>query len=375
MDEDFNFEIGNRDAGTRARTGVIRTPHGLVETPAFLPIGTRGAVKGMAPWELENIGFEMILSNTYHLYLRPGEEPIEQTGGLHAFMGWPHPILTDSGGFQIFSLSKTLKVEEDGVYFRSIYDGSEHLFTPQKVVAIQEALGSDIAMILDHCCAYPASRQEVEASVATTLEWAKMSLGEKKLSAQALFGIVQGGSYPDLRRRSAEQTAELDFPGYGIGGLSVGEPREVMLECLEAQTVILPEPAPRHLLGIGDPEGMLRAIALGIDLFDCVMPTRMARNGVAFTRQGKMNLRHSNYRSDPLPLDEDCSCPACKSFSRAYLRHLHKGNEMLAHRLLTWHNLSFMRRLILDCRAAIGAGRMVELIQEWQGWDKFIPAD
>ncbi|OFW66095.1 MAG: tRNA guanosine(34) transglycosylase Tgt, partial [Actinobacteria bacterium RBG_19FT_COMBO_54_7] len=313
----FQFEIIDRDAATRARTGIIRTARGNVETPAFLPVGTRGAVKGMAPWELEDIGFKMLLSNTYHLYLRPGAELIHEAGGLHAFMNWPHPILTDSGGFQVFSLSKTLKVEEEGVFFRSVYDGSEHLLTPEKAVSIQESLASDIAMILDHCTAYPASREEVEASVATTLRWAKISVRKKKPGEQALFGIVQGGGYPDLRVRSAEETVAMDFPGYGIGGLSVGEPRELMLECLESQTAVLPESKPRHLLGIGDPEGLLQAIALGVDLFDCVMPTRMARNGVAFTREGKVNLRHARYRSDLLPLEGDCACPACKNFSRA----------------------------------------------------------
>lgn len=375
MAANFEFEIENRDPRTAARSGRIGTPHGEVLTPAFLPVGTRGAVKGMAPWELEEIGFEMILANTYHLYLRPGVHLIEDAGGLHAFMGWRRPILTDSGGFQVFSLSKTLKVEEGGVCFRSIYDGSEHLLTPGRALEAQEALGSDIAMILDYCAPYPVAREEVERSVRTTLGWAKISLREKRSGEQALFGIVQGGSYPDLRAQSAEETAALDFPGYGIGGLSVGEPREVMLECLEVQSRLLPEAKPRHLLGIGDPEGLLEAVALGVDLFDCVLPTRMARNGVAFTKGGRINLRHSAYASDLRRLDENCSCPACSSFTRAYLRHLYKGNEILAHRLLTWHNLQFMRGLMADCRAAIGAGRIVELIKEWKGWDQRIPSE
>jgi len=372
LPEGFEFEILQRDEATRARLGRIRTRHGEVLTPAFLPVGTRGAVKAMAPWELKEIGFQIILANLYHLYLRPGVPLIKEAGGLHAFMAWQGPALTDSGGFQVFSLSETLRVEEEGVRFRSIYDGSEHLLTPQTAVRLQEELGSDIAMILDHCVAYPASRQEVEASVEVTLRWARLSLSAKSRPQQALFGIVQGGAYPDLRKRSAEETAALDFPGYGIGGLSVGEPREAMLECLEVQTGVLPEEKPRHLLGIGDPQGLVEAVARGVDLFDCVMPTRMARNGVAFTRAGKVNLRHARYAKDLRPLEESCACPACSNFSRAYLRHLHQVNEILAHRLLTWHNLSFIQGVMLDCRAAIGAGRMDELFQEWKEWDERI---
>jgi queuine tRNA-ribosyltransferase len=372
LPEGLEFEILQRDAATRARLGRIRTRHGEVLTPAFLPVGTRGAVKAMAPWELKEIGFQIILANLYHLYLRPGVPLIKESGGLHAFMAWQGPVLTDSGGFQVFSLSETLRVEEEGVRFRSIYDGSEHLLTPQAAVRLQEELGSDIAMILDHCVAYPASRQEVEASVEVTLRWARLSLSAKRRPQQALFGIVQGGAYPDLRKCSAEETAALDFPGYGIGGLSVGEPREAMLECLEVQTGILPEEKPRHLLGIGDPQGLVEAVARGVDLFDCVMPTRMARNGVAFTRAGKVNLRHARYAKDLRPLEEGCACPACSNFSRAYLRHLHQVNEILAHRLLTWHNLSFIQGVMLDCRAAIGAGRMDKLFEEWKDWDERI---
>ncbi|MBC7246596.1 MAG: tRNA guanosine(34) transglycosylase Tgt [Actinobacteria bacterium] len=365
----MRFEIIRRDGGTAARVGRMMTAHGEVVTPAFLPVGTRGTVKAMAPWELAQIGFDMVLANTYHLFLRPGVETIEKAGGLHRFMGWDGPVLTDSGGFQVFSLSTAARVEEGGVRFRSVYDGSEHLLTPQAVVRIQERLGSDVAMVLDHCVAYPASRDEVRESVETTLRWAEASLAARRSDVQALFGIVQGGAYEDLRELSARLTAGMDFPGYGIGGLSVGEPRETMLRCLEVQARVLPEDRPRHLLGICDPEGMLRAIALGIDLFDCVLPTRMARTGVALTRQGRMNLRNARYRDDMRPLEEGCTCPACERFTRSYIRHLHGTGEILAHRLLTWHNLLFMQRLMLDCRAAIEAGRMLELIREWQGWD------
>ncbi len=370
----MRFEVLCRDPQTMARVGKLATPHGEVLTPTFLPVGTRGAVKSMAPWEVAGIGYRMILANTYHLYLRPGVEVIREAGGLHAFMGWEGPILTDSGGFQVFSLSPTFRVEEDGVRFRSVYDGSEHFLTPEAAVRVQEDLGSDVAMTLDHCVAYPATREEVEKSVETTLRWAERSLRARAREEQALFGIVQGGAYPDLRARSAELTAGLDFPGYGIGGLSVGEPREDMLRCLEVQSAILPEDRPRHLLGIGDPEGILESVALGMDLFDCVLPTRMARTGVAFTREGKLNLRHARYAEDLRPLEEGCPCPACRNFTRAYLRHLHRVNEMLAHRMLTWHNLTFMHRLLLDCRRAIEAGRMLELIREWRGWSSRHPS-
>ncbi len=364
-----------RDAATRARTGVLRTANGEVDTPVFLPVGTRATVKAMAPWELEGLGYRMILANTYHLMLRPGADLIEEMGGLHAFMGWPRPILTDSGGFQVFSLSPTLRVSEEGVLFRSVYDGSEHLLTPEGAVEAQEKLGSDVAMVLDHCVAYPATREEAERAVENTLDWARRSLAAREREDQMLFGIVQGGTFEDLRERSARETASLGFPGYGIGGLSVGEPREVMLACLEVQISVLPEGCPRHLLGIGDPEGILQAVSLGVDLFDCVLPTRMARNGVAMTREGKLNLRHARYRRDSRPLEEDCHCPACERFTRAYLRHLHTLNEILAHRLLTWHNLAFMRRLMLDCRSAIEAGRMIKLVRDWRGWSERVPGD
>ena len=360
----FGFEVARRDAGTRARTGVLRTAHGEVETPAFLPVGTRASVKAMAPWELEGLGYRMLLANAYHLMLRPGTGLIRDLGGLHAFMGWPHPILTDSGGFQVFSLSPILRVREEGVLFRSVYDGGEHLLTPEGAVEAQEELGSDVAMVLDHCVAYPSERNEVERAVDTTLAWARRSLCARRREGLMLFGIVQGGIYRDLRERSARETAALGFPGYGIGGLSVGEPREIMLECLEAQISILPEDRPRHLLGIGDPEGLLEAVALGVVLFDCVLPTRLARNGVAMTREGKVNLRHARYRGDASPLEEGCDCPACARFTRAYLRHLHSLNVILAHRLITWHNLAFLR---------IEAGRMLKLVREWSDWSERVP--
>lgn len=371
----FGFEILGEDGGTGARLGRMTTPHGEVTTPAFLPVGTRGTVKAMAPWELSDIGFQMVLANTYHLYLRPGSRLIERAGGIHAFMGWDGPLLTDSGGFQVFSLSKTLRVEEEGVVFRSVYDGSEHLFTPEKAVRVQEEMGSDIAMILDRCVEYPCPLREAERSVELTSQWARRSLGVHSREEQVIFGIVQGGVYPELRARSAMELKDMGFPGYGIGGLSVGEPRETMLSCIEIQDAILPRDRPRHLLGIGDPEGMLQAVARGMDLFDCVLPTRMARNGTALTRRGKMNLRNNRYGDDLRALEDNCPCPACTRLTRAYLRHLHRNNEILAHHLLTWHNLSFMQRLMVDCRAAIEAGRMLELIDEWRGWSDGSPGE
>lgn len=361
----------SRDMGSRARLGLIKTSRGEVRTPAFLPVGTRGTVKAMAPWELEELGYEMVLSNLYHLYLRPGIETIKEAGGLHRFVGWDRPILTDSGGFQVFSLSRILEVEDEGVRFRSVYDGSEVFMTPEEALRAQEALGSDIAVVLDYCVGYPAPVEEAKKGVELTRRWALRSLAARSSSnEQAVFGVVQGGTYPELRSRSAEELAQMDFDGYGIGGLSVGEPRELMVECVGIQTSILPEDKPRHLLGVGDPLGVVMAVSLGVDLFDCVLPTRMARTGVALTRYGRLNLRNSRFARDHGPLEEDCPCPACRRFSRAYLRHLHKVGEILAHRLLTWHNLQFMQRLMLDCREAIAAGRMNELIGRWKEWEE-----
>ncbi len=350
--------------------GILSTPRGEVRTPAFIPVGTRAAVKAMAPWELEEMGFEMILSNLYHLYLRPGLDAIREVGGIHRFAGWDRPILTDSGGFQVFSLSRILRVEEEGVRFRSVYDGNDVFLTPEEVVRAQELLGSDIAVVLDYCVGYPATKEETERAARLTAKWALRSLEVRRSEKQALFGVAQGGTYLDLRKLSAEELAQCDFDGFGIGGLSVGEPRELMAECVEVQTGILPEEKPRHLMGVGDPLGLVMAVALGVDLFDCVLPTRMARTGVAFTREGRINLRNARFAKDPSPLEEGCPCPACRRFTRAYLRHLHKVGEMLAHRLLTWHNLLFMQRLMLDCRDAIAAGRMNELIHFWREWEE-----
>jgi queuine tRNA-ribosyltransferase len=316
-----------------------------------MPVGSKAAVKTMTPGELRGAGAAMILSNAYHLYLRPGAKLLKKAGGLHRFMGWDGPILTDSGGYQIFSLSHMLKIDDEGVRFKSPIDGSDHFLTPADVIDIQQDIGSDIAMALDECPPYPADRASIEAANRRTAAWAKRCLERHKEhlgngSGQSLFGIVQGGVYPDLRRESVEAITDLDFPGYGIGGLSVGEPRPAMLETLEATTEHLPYDKPRYLMGVGDPEGLEKAIHLGVDMFDCVMPTRIARNGTAFVADGRLNILNAKNTDDFGPIEEGCGCYACRNFSRAYIKHLYKTGETLALRLLTWHNLYFVFQLI-----------------------------
>jgi queuine tRNA-ribosyltransferase len=347
----ISFEVTQRAAHGRGRIGRLTTPHGVIETPVFMPVGSKAAVRTMSPEELTQAGASMILSNAYHLYLQPGMETLKAMGGLHRFMHWDGPILTDSGGYQVFSLSHRLKMDADGVRFKSPIDGSDHYLTPAGVIDIQDVIGSDIAMVLDECPPYPADRDKVLSANRRTLDWAKLCLDRHRQlveagSPQSLFGIVQGGVYPDLRAESAAGLVELDFPGYGIGGLSVGEPRDLMLEALAATVEHLPEDKPRYLMGVGDPEGITRAIALGVDMFDCVMPTRIARNGTAFTQAGRLNILNAKNTRDPGPLDEGCGCYTCSNYSRAYVKHLYKTGETLALRLLTWHNLYFVFRLI-----------------------------
>ncbi len=366
----FKFEITAQDKDSGARLGRITTSHGTVETPAFMPVGTRATVKAMAPWELEELGFELLLANTYHLYLRPGVELIEQAGGLHNFMGWKGSLLTDSGGYQVFSLSKTLKLSEEGVSFRSVYDGSEHFLSPEVAVAAQESMGVDIAMVLDECVAYPTEKPYVEQSVQLSADWARRCKESQTREETVLFGIVQGGMFPDLRQRSAELTREIDFPGYGIGGFSVGEPQETMLELMTDLAPKLPGDAPRYLMGVGDPVGLIESIALGVDLFDCVLPTRLARNGTAWTSRGKLNIKNARHGTDLGPLDDACNCPACRTFSRAYLRHLYINREILALRLLTHHNLAFIATFMRNCRDAILAGRINELKKASRIWQQ-----
>ncbi len=353
----FKFTILARDKQTGARAGKIFTPHGEVGTPCFMPVGTKGAIKTLSPRELKEIGAQMILSNTYHLYLRPGPELIEKAGGLHGFMGWDGPILTDSGGYQVFSLSRLRKLNEEGVEFQSIIDGSWHFFTPEKVMEIQEKLGADIVMVLDECPPYQASRKEVEEATWRSIKWAKRSKEAKKENQQVLFGIVQGGFYKDLRKLSVEETVKIGFPGYALGGISVGEPQEVSREIVFYTASLLPEDKPRYLMGVGDPEGILEGVGAGIDLFDSALPTRIARGGTVFTRSGKLNLRNQACKEDFSPLEPACSCYACKHFSRAYLRHLYLSDEILAHRLLTLHNLHFLFSLTEKVRESIIKGK------------------
>ena len=366
----FEFRILAHCSQTGARAGVIRTPHGEIPTPAFAPVGTQGTVKTVAPRELKELGASLILANTHHLYLRPGPETIARLGGLHRFMGWPGPLMTDSGGFQIFSLENLRAIDEEGVRFRSHLDGSEHLLTPEKVVEIQEHLGADIIMPLDECTPYPSDHGHNRRALARTHRWAERCRAAQTRSDQALFGIVQGGAFADLRRESARFLASLDFPGYAIGGLSVGEPKALMHQMLEVTVPLLPEEKPRHLLGVGSPEDFFEGVARGVDIFDCVLPTRMARNGAVFTRRGRLNLRNAQYTEDPSPIEEGCGCYTCQHFSRAYLRHLVKAKEILGLHLTTLHNLHVVLSLMREIREAIFDGRFVELrdafLAEWE---------
>jgi len=346
-----------KDPGCGARLGIIGTPHGEVRTPAFMPVGTQGAVKALTPEQVRGLGADIILGNTYHLYLRPGHRLIAALGGLHRFMNWPGPILTDSGGFQIYSLGNLRRMADEGVTFQSHIDGSKHFLSPEAAVEIQEALGSDIMMCLDECIAYPATREEVERALTRTAHWAGRCKKSRKNREQALFGIIQGGVYPDLRRRGTEEMTAIGFDGYAIGGLSVGEPKELMLENLAATAPLLPEDRPRYLMGVGTPEDLVEGVFHGIDMFDCVMPTRSARNGLLFTNGEKVVIKNARYREDDSPLDSECDCYACQNYSRAYLRHLYVSGEIMAMVLNTIHNLRHYLRLMERIRVAIREGR------------------
>jgi queuine tRNA-ribosyltransferase len=343
-----------------ARRGRLRTPHGTVETPAFLPVGTQATVKGLTPDLLREAGTQMVLANTYHLALRPGEEVVAALGGLHAFMGWEGPILTDSGGFQVFSMADRVQLSEKGVDFHSHLDGSVLELTPERAVAIQEALGADIAMCLDHCPALPAEKAAIADAVARTIRWARRCRAAHRRPDQALFGIVQGGSHADLRAECAEALLALDFPGYALGGVSVGESPEEIRRALAVSTHLLPQDRPRYLMGVGRPEDVLEAIEAGIDLFDCVLPTRNGRNATCLTAFGPVKLRNAAHRRDPQPIEAGCDCLACRRFSRAYLRHLFLAKEMLGPILASLHNLTYMHRLTRQAREAITAGRYVQ---------------
>ncbi|MFO7310523.1 MAG: tRNA guanosine(34) transglycosylase Tgt [Bacillota bacterium] len=354
------FRVETTCPVTRARTGRLTTPHGELETPVFMPVGTQASVKTMTPDEVEGIGFRIILANTYHLYLRPGADLVREAGGLHRFMNWPHAILTDSGGFQVFSLAKLRRIQEEGVTFQSHIDGSRHFISPEKSIAIQEALGADIIMAFDECAPYPCDYDYARRSMELTHRWAARCKAAHQRPDQALFGIVQGSVYPDLRAESARTLTEMDFPGYGIGGLSVGEPKEKMLEMLEVVTGILPREKPRYLMGVGAPEDLVEGVARGVDMFDCVLPTRIGRHGTVFTRTGTIIVRDARYARDFGPLDPDCDCYVCRNYTRAYIRHLFKAGEVLAMRLATWHNLAFLHRLMTEIRAAIRQGTFPE---------------
>lgn len=348
-----------------ARAGLLETTHGLIETPIFMPVGTQASVKAMSPRDLHEVGAQIILSNTYHLYLRPGHNLVAEAGGLHSFMHWDKPILTDSGGFQVFSLAKLRDIGEDGVAFRSHIDGSRHFFTPEKVMEIEQALGADIAMVFDVCSPYPAPREQILAALEKTTRWASRCKHCHTREDQALFGIVQGGLYNDLRRRSAQELIELDFPGYGIGGLSVGEPKPLMYDCLDNLMPLMPADKPRYLMGVGSPDCLVEGVARGVDMFDCVLPTRIARNGTVFTRQGKLVVRNAVYARDFSPLEEGCDCYACRNFSRAYIRHLIKANEIFGLHLTTIHNLHFLLKLMQDIRKNILSGTFAEFYKEF----------
>ncbi|MCI0518810.1 MAG: tRNA guanosine(34) transglycosylase Tgt [Chloroflexi bacterium] len=362
MASPFDFELIAQDG--RARAGVFHTPHGALETPVFAPVGTQATVKAVTPAQLHEIGASLVLANTYHLYLRPGDDLVAEMGGLHRFMNWPRPMLTDSGGFQVFSLNERRKIDEDGVTFKSHIDGSTHRFTPEKSIAIQENLGADVIMAFDEC-APPHDRAYSERAMARTHAWVERCIQAKRRDDQALFGIVQGGVFADLRQRSAEFIARLDLPGCAIGGLSVGESKEEMHAMLDVALPLLPEDRPRYLMGVGTPEDLVEGVRRGVDIFDCVLPTRLARHNAAMTRaQGRLNLVNAVFARDERPIDGQCACTTCQNFSRAYLRHLATAKEMLAATLLSIHNLYTLVQLAKDLRRAILARRLEEYLRE-----------
>lgn len=365
----FRFEVLKTDP-SGARLGRLTTPHGIIDTPVFMPVGTAATVKGLTQETLQNLGVQILLCNTYHLFLRPGHELVRRMGGLHSFMSWPGPILTDSGGYQVFSLAQLRNVTDDGVQFRSHVDGAENFLTPEKAVEVQIALGSDIMMVLDECIEYPSSRERARAAAARTHDWARRSreyfTADADTEQQTLFGIVQGGTYADLRRQSAEQLAELDFSGYSVGGLAVGEPHALTCEMTAEVTARLPTDRPRYLMGVGKPEELAEYVRLGVDMMDCVLPTRNARNGCLFTSQGPLLIKNARYADDPGPVDEACSCMVCRRYSRAYLRHLFMAHEILAAVLNTHHNLHFFLDTMRRMRHAIAFGDLAGFSSDLQ---------
>ncbi len=370
--EPVTFHVIAEDKRTRARAGILRTAHGVVETPVFMPVGTQATVKALTQEMLEEMGAQILLANTYHLFLRPGEQVIRELGGLHRFMAWERAILTDSGGYQIMSLAPLRTVREEGVYFRSHLDGSEHLLTPERAIEIQMALGSDILMVLDECLPHPAERAEVERAVRLTTAWARRSKTRfEQMREQgpgmpaALFGIVQGGLYADLRRRSLQELLEIGFDGYALGGLSVGEEKSATFEMVAYLAELLPRERPRYLMGMGTPADLIQSVRQGVDMFDCVLPTRNARNGQVFTSRGPLNIKNAAYARDPRPLDEDCRCRVCRRYARAYIRHLYGSGEILAAILCTYHNVHFYLDTMRKIRQAIALGNFAEFAQDF----------
>lgn len=361
----FNFELIKECQDTGARVGKLITPHGEIETPIFMPVGTQATVKTLSPEELDSIGAQIILSNTYHLYLRPGHDLVKEAGGLHKFMNWPKPILTDSGGFQVFSLGDLRTVKENGVEFRSHIDGSKHFFSPEKVMEIENALGADIIMAFDECVPYPCDYEYALSALKRTTRWAERCKAAHKREDQALFGIIQGSTYKDLREQSAREITALDLPGYAIGGLSVGEPNEIMYEVLDYLTPLMPKNKPRYLMGVGAPDNIVEGVMRGVDMFDCVLPTRIARNGTVMTKGGKLVVRNAAYARDFRPLDAECNCYTCRNYTRAYLRHLLKANEILGLRLMSIHNLHFLLTLVKEIRESILENRFLEFYEEF----------
>jgi queuine tRNA-ribosyltransferase len=356
----FYFDVVKTQGNARA--GVFHTPHGILLTPVFAPVGTQGTVKAVPPRDLEEIGATLVLANTYHLHLRPGDDVVRDLGGLHRFMNWPHPILTDSGGFQVFSLAQNSKIDDNGVTFRSHLDGSQHRLTPERSIEIQENLGADIIMCFDQC-ANPTDRAILESAVARTNAWAvRCREAHPDDSKQALFGIVQGGVFEDLRAESADCLRSLDFPGYAIGGLAVGETKTEMYQSLDFTVPMLPDDKPRYLMGVGEPEDLTHAILRGVDIFDCVMPTRVARHGAALTQDGRVNMRNLQHVQDERPVDAECDCYCCRNFTRAYIRHLLKAEEILGYYLLSVHNIRFLMRHVQAMRAAILGGEVPDYI-------------
>ena len=370
MTDAISYELIHQDRKTGARRSVIHTPHGDIQTPVFMPVGTQAAVKAMRPEQVRELGAEIILSNTYHLYLRPGHELIREAGGLHRFMNWNRAILTDSGGFQVFSLGQLRKITEEGVQFQSHIDGSRHILTPEKAVEIQNALGSDIMMAFDECAPYPADREYIRDSMERTLRWLeRCKAAHRNRERQSLFAIMQGGMYRDLRRECAERMVEMDFPGYAIGGLSVGEPKEQMLEILDDCVDYLPQDRPRYLMGVGTPDYLFEAVERGIDMCDCVEPTRIARHGLATTSRGRINIKNARFERDFSPLDPECDCYTCRNYSRAYIRHVFKAGEMMSAMLLSNHNLHFLINMMAGMRKAIEEDRFTEFKKEF--YDKY----